>query len=172
MIYTSCVSTVRATEAGIFIPTTVFLHNTPLSIHGHAAHKKKTFLHEAKQCMPYSTFLFFPLFFIVFPWVSFFLLPSTFSKSERRPPPPCHIHLSVMNGRLRRTQQQSLSINVLSWLALFYPKAKTFRPVLSASCVWASPRLALPLVLLCRGHDVRPRQRLTPALFFKCCLRS
>lgn len=82
-----------------------------------------------------------PSFFIVFLRLSFILLLSTFSKSEWRPSLPCHIHLSVMNGSPGRTQQQSLSINVLFffWLALFYPKAKTFRRVLSSSRVWTSP---------------------------------
>lgn len=73
MIYTSSVSTMRATEAGIFIPTTVFLHNTPLSIHGHAAHKPpppKKKQRASIICMkpnnvPYSTFLSPPPSFLL-----------------------------------------------------------------------------------------------------------
>lgn len=117
----------------------------------------------------HSPFLPRQTLFIVFLRVSFILLLSTFSKSERRPPLPCHIHSSVMNGSPRRTQQQSLSINVLFWLALFYPKAKTFRPVLSSSCVWTSPLLLCSCASLQR---IRSPGNTQLQLYVTCSLKS
>lgn len=105
------------------------------------------------------------VFHICFPYqhkvsfqrVTLFLSDSTFSHWAKS---KCRLSLahclsgSLVSGedRLKQTQLKSLSINVVA-LALFYPKAKTFRPVHSSvfECLYSCSAV----VLFFRTKDIK-----------------
>lgn len=129
----------------------------PLSIRAHAAHKRIMACNHAfsawsktrdKQRYLKALVVFhicFSLFIPrpgdVFQGLSFFPLVSTFSKSECWLSLACQVHSSVMSGRLRQTQLQSLSINVLL-TCLILPQSEDIQTC-SVVCAWMS------LLLLC-----------------------
>lgn len=158
----------------------------PLSIHGHAAHERIMACNHAfsawskardkqRYLKAFVVFhicfsLFIPRRVDVFQGLSFFLLVSTFSKSECWLSLPCQVHLSLMSGRLRQTQLQSLSINVLL-TCLILPQSEDIQTC-SVVCAWMS----LPLLCCCatlqkRRYKVKPHYYSVLISQIKACLR-
>lgn len=169
----TCRTLIPQGHCGTFVSTTAVLHKMPLSIHGHAAHKRIMACNHAFSVWSKTRDKqrYFKALLVFHIWVVFFLFLFSYqdeglcfrdSHSFSWFPPSqsqsagcrCPVRFTWVwwaGGWGKPSSSHFLSM--CFWLASFYPKAKTFRPVQSSAfeCLY----YCFAVVLLFRRHYIK-----------------